>query len=118
MLVSRIRIINNLICHLSTINLCQVNNKNLIRPETALWIIALPSIDMAEIMYRQIKLGRSPFRPDRDHLHHMCQRAGLSKVQTLMMFCGLSSTFSGIGIVGEHYQVAESLMFVFFFAAL
>lgn len=33
---------------------------------------------MAEIMYRQIKCGRSPFRPDRDHLHHICQRAGLS----------------------------------------
>ncbi len=84
----------------------------------ALWFIALPLIDMAEIMYRQIKRGCSPFRPDRDHLHHMCQRAGLSKVQSLMMNCGLSITFSGIGIVGEHYQVAESFMFVGFWAAL
>jgi UDP-GlcNAc:undecaprenyl-phosphate GlcNAc-1-phosphate transferase len=69
---------------------------------------------MAEIMYRQIKCGRSPFRPDRHHLHHICQRAGLSKVQTLMVICGLSSTFAGIGIVGEYYQIPESLMFVGF----
>lgn len=85
---------------------------------TALWIIALPLIDMAEIMYRQIKRGRSLFKPDRDHLHHICQRAGFTKVQTLMVICGLSSTFAGIGIVGEYYQVAESLMFVGFLGLL
>ena len=52
----------------------QANNQNLMRPVTALWIIALP----------------------------------------LMVLYGLSSTFAGIGIVGEYYQVAESLMFVGF----
>lgn len=43
---------------------------------------------MAEIMYRQIKHGRSPFRPDRDHLHHICQRAGLSSCGEFDV-CGL-----------------------------
>ena len=89
----------------------QANNQILMRPVTALWIIALPLMDMAAIMYRRIKRGRSPFRPDLDHLHHICQRAGLSKVQTLMVICGLSSTFAGIGIIGEYYQIPESLMF-------
>lgn len=31
-----------------------------------------------------------------------------------MVICGLSSTFAGIGIVGEYYQIPESLMFVGF----
>ena len=92
----------------------QANNQILMRPVTALWIIALPLIDMAAIMYRRIKRARSPFRPDKDHLHHICQRASLSKVQTLIMICGLSITFAGIGIVGEYYEVTESLMFVGF----
>jgi UDP-GlcNAc:undecaprenyl-phosphate GlcNAc-1-phosphate transferase len=60
----------------------QANNQILMRPVTALCIIALPLMDMAAIMYRRIKRGRSPFRPDRVHLHHICQRAGLSKAQT------------------------------------
>ena len=92
----------------------QVNNEVLMRPVTALWIIALPLMDMAAIMYRRIRRGRSPFRPDRDHLHHICQRVGLSKVQTLIVICGLSATFALVGIVGEHFLVPESIMFVGF----
>lgn len=67
------------------LNASQANNQILMRPVTTLWIIALSLMDMDEIMYRQIKRGRSPFRPERDHLHHICQRAGLSKVQTLLV---------------------------------
>jgi UDP-GlcNAc:undecaprenyl-phosphate GlcNAc-1-phosphate transferase len=86
----------------------------LMRPVTALWIIALPLMDMAAIMYRRIKRGRSPFRPDRDHLHHICQRAGLKNVQTLIVICSLASVFAGIGIVGEYYKVHEGIMFAGF----
>lgn len=31
-----------------------------------------------------------------------------------MVICDLSYTFAGIGIVGEYYQIAESLMFMGF----
>jgi UDP-GlcNAc:undecaprenyl-phosphate GlcNAc-1-phosphate transferase len=92
----------------------QINNEVLMRPVTALWIIALPLMDMAAIMYRRIKRGRSPFRPDRDHLHHICQRSGLTNVQTLIVICSLASVFAGIGIVGEYYKVHEGIMFVGF----
>jgi UDP-GlcNAc:undecaprenyl-phosphate GlcNAc-1-phosphate transferase len=92
----------------------QINNEVLMRPVTALWIIALPLMDMAAIMYRRIKRGRSPFRPDRDHLHHICQRAGLKNVQTLIVICSLASVFAGIGIMGEYYKVHEGIMFAGF----
>ena len=57
-------------------------NHNGVRPVTALWIIAIPIMDMAAIMFRRIKRGESPFKPDRDHLHHIFQRLGLSPLQT------------------------------------
>jgi UDP-GlcNAc:undecaprenyl-phosphate GlcNAc-1-phosphate transferase len=85
----------------------QINNEVLMRPVTALWIIALPLMDMAAIMYRRIKRGRSPFRPDRD-------RAGLKNVQTLIVICSLASVFAGIGIMGEYYKVHEGIMFAGF----
>jgi UDP-GlcNAc:undecaprenyl-phosphate GlcNAc-1-phosphate transferase len=92
----------------------QVSREALMRPVTALWIIAIPLMDMAAIMYRRIRKGRSPFKPDRDHLHHICQRAGLSKIQTLLSICGLSSVFAAIGIIGEYLLVSESMMFIGF----
>ncbi len=34
---------------------------------TALWIIAIPLMDMVAIMYRRLRKGMSPFSPDRQH---------------------------------------------------
>ncbi|MCK5192144.1 MAG: undecaprenyl/decaprenyl-phosphate alpha-N-acetylglucosaminyl 1-phosphate transferase, partial [Methylococcales bacterium] len=57
--------------------------KNLITPTTILWIIALPLFDTVCIMLRRLKRGRSPFNPDREHLHHVFHMAGYSIDQSL-----------------------------------
>ncbi len=85
-----------------------------IRPVAALWIIALPLMDMATIMVRRVRKGHSPFRPDRNHLHHICQRIGLSSRMTLVVICSLASLFAGMGIAGEIYGIHETIMFVLF----
>lgn len=92
------------------------------RPVTALWIIALPLMDMAAIMIRRVKKGQSPFKPDRDHLHHICMRAGLSPIQSLMAITLLSFMLIMVGVVGELFEAPEWVMFVgflsFFFVYL
>ncbi|WP_036181141.1 UDP-N-acetylglucosamine--undecaprenyl-phosphate N-acetylglucosaminephosphotransferase [Marinomonas sp. MED121] len=85
-----------------------------LRPVTALWLIALPLMDMATIMIRRIKSGNSPFKPDREHLHHIIQRLGFKPSHTLMIICGISILFAGIGIIGEIYIIEESYMFYAF----
>ncbi len=85
-----------------------------IRPVSALWFIALPLMDMATIMTRRIRKGHSPFKPDREHLHHICQRIGLSSRLTLVFICLLASAFAGIGIAGELYNINETAMFIGF----
>ena len=87
---------------------------NAIRPVTALWLIAIPLMDMAAIMIRRIKRGHSPFKPDREHLHHIFQRLGLSSRQTLMLICSFASLLAGFGIYGELVGVSELTMFVTF----
>ncbi|GAB3520263.1 UDP-N-acetylglucosamine--undecaprenyl-phosphate N-acetylglucosaminephosphotransferase [Photobacterium alginatilyticum] len=82
-----------------------------LRPVTALWLIALPLMDMTTIMIRRIRKGQSPFKPDREHLHHICQRIGLSQRMTLLAICGLASLFAYIGVLGEQAKVSESIMF-------
>lgn len=82
-----------------------------LRPVTALWLIALPLMDMATIMIRRVRKGQSPFKPDREHLHHICQRIGLSQRMTLLAICGLASLLAYIGILGEQAEISESIMF-------
>jgi len=84
------------------------------RPVTALWICAIPLMDMLAIVMRRYRKGKSPFKPDRDHLHHILQRAGLSSRQTLMVITVSSVVMSMIGVLGEYFQVAESVQLVSF----
>lgn len=85
-----------------------------LRPVTALWLIAVPLMDMASIMYRRLRRGHSPFKPDREHLHHIFQRLGLSSRQTLTVICAIAMSLACIGIAGEHWRIEESTMFVGF----
>jgi UDP-GlcNAc:undecaprenyl-phosphate GlcNAc-1-phosphate transferase len=92
----------------------QTGGNPMIRPVTALWLIALPLMDMTAIMIRRIKDGKSPFKPDREHLHHICQRLGCSSIQTLILICSIATLFASVGVVGEVFLIPEFLMFYSF----
>ncbi|PSU22926.1 UDP-N-acetylglucosamine--undecaprenyl-phosphate N-acetylglucosaminephosphotransferase [Photobacterium kishitanii] len=84
------------------------------QPVTALWLIAIPLMDMATIMIRRVRKGQSPFKPDREHLHHICQRIGLSSRMTLVVIYVLAICCAAIGIWCERLGVKESTMFIAF----
>ncbi|OQQ07452.1 undecaprenyl-phosphate alpha-N-acetylglucosaminyl 1-phosphate transferase [Vibrio splendidus] len=81
-----------------------------LRPVTALWLIAIPLMDMAAIMIRRVRRGDSPFKPDREHLHHIFQRLGFSSAQTLIVICSIAILFAGIGIYAEMVEIPEYVM--------
>lgn len=94
-------------------------------PVTALWLIAIPLMDMTCIMVRRIRKGVSPFKPDREHLHHICLRAGLSSLQALVVICGTAALLAIVGIALEYGSAPEwvslllfSLVFVLYYQLL
>ncbi|MEZ8772782.1 MULTISPECIES: UDP-N-acetylglucosamine--undecaprenyl-phosphate N-acetylglucosaminephosphotransferase [Vibrio] len=88
----------------------QNGTKPPLRPVTALWLIAVPLMDMAAIMIRRVRRGDSPFKPDREHLHHIFQRLGLSSTQTLIVICLIAALYAGIGIYAEIVNIPEYIM--------
>jgi len=69
----------------------------------ALFIVGLPLIDMAAIIVRRKRKGQSPFKPDRDHMHHILMRSGFSNKQSLLILLLLSSLLLMIGILINTY---------------
>ena len=84
------------------------------RPVTALWIVAIPLIDMTGVILRRIKNGKSAFRPDRDHLHHIFMNAGFSPKQALVFITGFSLLISAVGIIMDWLAVPEIISFTLF----
>ncbi|MFL6593547.1 MAG: hypothetical protein ACJ8GK_12690, partial [Luteimonas sp.] len=52
-------------------------------PVDALWCVALPVMDTLGVMIRRMRKRLSPFKPDRQHLHHLLQDTGCSARTTL-----------------------------------
>jgi UDP-GlcNAc:undecaprenyl-phosphate GlcNAc-1-phosphate transferase len=72
----------------------------------ALLVLAVPIIDAFWIIVRRVAQRRSPFSPDRGHLHHRLLDVGLSHRQTVLLIYGicillgvLSLILSGAGQV-------------------
>ncbi|WP_293148001.1 UDP-N-acetylglucosamine--undecaprenyl-phosphate N-acetylglucosaminephosphotransferase [Moritella sp.] len=86
----------------------------LLRPVTALWLIAVPLMDMAAIMIRRIRRGDSPFKPDREHLHHIFQRLGLNNTQNLCVICAIAIAYAAFGIYAEIVGIPEYIMLMLF----
>ncbi|WP_406667097.1 UDP-N-acetylglucosamine--undecaprenyl-phosphate N-acetylglucosaminephosphotransferase [Gallaecimonas sp. GXIMD1310] len=90
------------------------SNHPAFKPVTALWIIAMPLMDMAAIMVRRVMKKQSPFKPDRDHLHHIFMRLGFSSRQALLIITVLACLTAAIGIFFEATDFPASISFLFF----
>lgn len=87
-------------------------------PVTALWLIAIPLMDMIAIMYRRLRKGMSPFSPDRQHIHHLIMRAGFTPRQAFVLITVAAAILATIGVVGESLAfVPEWLMLILFLLA-
>lgn len=89
-------------------------NVQAIKPVTALYLIAIPLMDMVAIMYRRIKKGSSPFKADREHLHHIFERAGYSRKRALVYISISALSIALAGCVMQFLNVPEWIMFLLF----
>lgn len=63
------------------------------------WVIAIPLIDCVVLMLRRLLDGRSPFKADRNHIHHLLRDAGYSP-QRIVALAALFSLAAGGAATG------------------
>lgn len=85
-----------------------------VTPITAVWVIALPLMDMARVMLSRLRQGKSLFTGDHLHLHHMLSSVGYSVEQVVVIKGLLSATLGGIGVVAWYIGIPEWVMFYAF----
>lgn len=88
------------------------------RPITAVWLVGLPLMDMAAIMYRRARKGQSVLKPDRQHLHNIFMRAGFSSNRALVAITIIGFSYACVGIIGELMLIPEYIMFYGFVVVL
>lgn len=85
-------------------------DSRVIAPSAALWFLMLPIMDTVSMMLRRLMKGRSPFAPDREHLHHVFLLAGYSVNQTVSIMGGVAVVGVLVGLASIHFQVPEIIV--------
>jgi UDP-GlcNAc:undecaprenyl-phosphate/decaprenyl-phosphate GlcNAc-1-phosphate transferase len=80
-----------------------------VTPVLALWMLPIPVMDCLVLIVRRLKLGQSPFRADRNHIHHLMLDAGFTPTRaafTLAAFscaCGLLAAIASRAHISHNY---------------
>lgn len=80
-------------------------------PVSAGWILGLPLADTVVVILRRVLDKKSPFAPDRNHLHHRLLDAGLGVRITVFIMLGFHVVFIAIGIASNIYGGLEPVFF-------
>ena len=67
-----------------TLSLKITQGQNPLSPLVPLLFLGLPILDTLTVMAQRIAAGRSPFYPDKNHLHHRLMRLGLSHSEAVL----------------------------------
>ena len=70
----------------------------LLHPMVALWCVTIPVFDTVVTIARRLKNKRSPFAPDRNHLHHLLVDIGMQPRITLALILGISISLNSLGV--------------------
>ncbi|WP_334015707.1 undecaprenyl-phosphate alpha-N-acetylglucosaminyl 1-phosphate transferase [Alteromonas sp. S167] len=94
-----------------------LNSSEPLAPVMALYLIALPFMDMVAVVIRRVRGKKSPVKPGRDHAHHIMLQAGFSSKQTLFILAIVYSAIVASGFllnqILSEFQLFLSYLFVF-----
>jgi len=71
-----------------------------------IWIVIVPVIDTLSLIVRRVSARRSPFSPDRQHLHHLLMDEGLSCGQTAVAVMMLNLMAGAVAFVAVRLDMA------------
>ena len=81
-----------------TLIYCSQEPINVIHPVAALWCVATPVCDTVIVIARRMRNRRSPFEPDRNHLHYVLVDFGMSPAIALVAILVGSATVGAFGV--------------------
>ncbi len=91
------------------ISILSIKSLDYIAPSAVLFIIAMPLIDTFIVMRRRIQRGQSPFKADKNHIHHFLYKTKVNVKISVMMLLYFQLALSIMGYQLKHANEVISL---------
>ncbi len=82
-------------------------------PVVAFTVLTVPLFDTLRVMITRIKKGYSPFKADKNHVHHLILKLGFRHVQVTLILMGVSLFFIMIALMGRNLPGVILFLIVF-----
>lgn len=94
-------------------HVCEINAYNMVpepysmkaTPAVMICLLSVPLFDTLRVALTRIKHHKSPFLPDRNHVHHLLLRTGLNHIQTTLVLLSVSVFFVALAIIGRNWPI-------------
>jgi UDP-GlcNAc:undecaprenyl-phosphate/decaprenyl-phosphate GlcNAc-1-phosphate transferase len=85
-----------------------------ITPAAALWFLMLPIYDAVSMMVRRLTQSRSPFKADKEHLHHIFLLAGFTVGESVTLLSGVAVAGVVIGLGSVYLEIPDVFVVALF----
>ena len=82
-------------------------------PVVALSVVLIPVFDTLRVFSLRVGKGKSPFHPDKTHIHHLLTNNGWSHAFTSKLICGLHGMILMQGFLTHNLKPELSLLLLF-----
>lgn len=76
---------------------------------TFVWVMSVPLFDIVMVFTRRIRNKRSPFLPDRQHIHHILETLGYGSRRIAFILCVFSFVMGLIGVFLNALQIPGAI---------
>ena len=90
------------------------NDNHPVTPILAPWLVATPLIDCVSLIGRRLLRGQSPFRADREHMHHLMLDAGFTPNQLALTLMAINLALGASAAVALRLHVQQWVLVAVF----
>jgi UDP-GlcNAc:undecaprenyl-phosphate GlcNAc-1-phosphate transferase len=87
-------------------------------PIVCVWILAVPLLDMARVMFQRMRRRADMLDADREHLHHMLLARGVPHHMAALIMIAISALTGALGLAAWRFGVPDAVLTYAFFAVL
>ena len=84
----------------------------------SMFILAYPVLDITYAIYRRIRNNRSIFKADKQHIHHLLLKMGLSMKKTVLIIYGMNIIFAGFAVILLIIQIPSWVLLLAWIATI
>lgn len=87
-------------------------------PVVAMSFLVLPLVDMVKVFIIRIFKKRSPFKPDKNHIHHVLLNLGFSHTKATIILSIYTLLFIGLALLTQKWKNQTIILVIIVFASV